>query len=376
MIIIADNKIPYLKGVLEPYARVKYVDGKEISRELVRDADGLIIRTRTQCDKDLLEGSKIKFIATATIGYDHIDTHYCEANDIYWTNAPGCNSGSVYQYMASLIIHLSRKGRFHFSDKTLGIIGGGNVGKKVAHLGRVLGMEVLLNDPPRERREGSEAFVDFKTIIQKADIISLHVPLIYEGSEKTYHLIDRHVLNDLGEDKILINSARGEVVDNYALKQSLIKKKIKTAVLDVWENEPVIDRELLGYVAIGTPHIAGYSRDGKANGTAMSVRALSRFFKLGLEDWYPEDVEKPAQSEIAVNDNALSEVIEKAILFSYDVENDDRDLRREVKDFERLRGDYPVRREFHNYNMNAALLDQQTKVKLQKLGFNIKNEVK
>lgn len=376
MEIIADNKIPYLKGVLEPYAGVKYMDGKEINREVVRDADGLIIRTRTKCDKDLLEGSKVKFIATATIGFDHIDTHYCEANDIYWTNAPGCNSGSVYQYMASVLINLSRQGRFHFSDKTLGIIGVGNVGKKVAHLGQILGMEVLLNDPPRERREGSEEFVDFKTIIQKADIITLHVPLIYEGNEKTYHLIDSHVLNNLGTDKILINSSRGEVVDNYALKQSLITKKIKTAVLDVWENEPGIDRELLRHVAIGTPHIAGYSRDGKANGTAMSVRALSRFFKLGLEDWYPDNVEKPEHSEIRVNDNELIEVMEKAILFTYDVKNDDRDLRGQVKDFEGLRGDYPVRREFHNFMVNAALLDRQTKVKLQKLGFNLKNEEK
>jgi erythronate-4-phosphate dehydrogenase len=353
MKIVCDDKIPYLKGVLEPFCNdVVYISGAKISPTDVKDADALIVRTRTKCDKALLEGSKIKFIATATIGYDHIDIEYCNSHSIKWTNAPGCNSGSVNQYIGSVLAFLTGKYELDPEELTIGVVGVGNVGAKVANLAEKMGFNVLLNDPPREINERSDIFVSLDEIIKKADIITFHVPLIEKGDYKTLHLANEDFFEQVSSNQILIKSSRGEVVDNHALKQALIKKRIKTAVLDVWENEPEIDLELLKLVSIGTPHIAGYSRDGKANGTAMSVNSLSEFFNLPLNNWYPEDIEIP--------ENFLFEIPEElngfeaqryAIRHTYKVENDSKALKKNPSDFERLRGDYPVRREFEVFRV-------------------------
>ncbi|MDP4226747.1 MAG: NAD(P)-dependent oxidoreductase, partial [Bacteroidota bacterium] len=192
MKIIIDDKIPFIKGVLESYGKVEYIAGANISKDDVKDADALIIRTRTHCTKELLEGSKIKFIATATIGFDHIDTAYCEQNGIYWTNAAGCNSSSVQQYMASVLIHLAGKHGLSFKKRTLGVIGVGHVGRKVVKLAEALGFRVVLNDPPLARRIGPCGYISLDGIIREADVITLHVPLTYEGEDKTYHLIDEN----------------------------------------------------------------------------------------------------------------------------------------------------------------------------------------
>ena len=285
---------------------MEYYPGKDITAEKVKDADALIIRTRTTCDEALLTGSKVKFIATATIGFDHIDTVFCDENNIKWTNAPGCNSGSVMQYIASALVQLSNKYNFSFSEKTIGIVGVGNVGSKVARLASLLGMKVLLNDPPRKRKEGKKDFVSLKTIQDKADIISFHVPLNLKGKDKTFHLFDNDFLSKTKDGSIIINSSRGEVVSTDTLKKGLISKKVKAAVIDVWENEPNIDLELLKQVDIATPHIAGYSADGKANGTAMSVQALSRHFNLGLDDWFPENIPSPSKPSFKIDCNELS----------------------------------------------------------------------
>ena len=229
---------------------------------MVKDADALIVRTRTRCDSKLLEGSKVRFIATATIGYDHIDTQWCESHGIRWTNAPGCNSWSVQQYIGSLLVIMSRSLGFRFRDKTIGIVGVGNVGSKVARLAALLGFRVLLCDPPRARREGLGQFITLDEIIERSDIITLHVPLIHDGEDATFHMFDRSRLATMNPGQILINSSRGEVVDGEALKNALVQKKILAASLDVWENEPHIDTELLSLLFTGTPHIAGYSVDG------------------------------------------------------------------------------------------------------------------
>ncbi|MFW6101887.1 MAG: 4-phosphoerythronate dehydrogenase, partial [Bacteroidota bacterium] len=244
MKIVADHKIPYLKGVLEPYAEIVYKPGPEISNDDVKDADALIVRTRTKCDEELLLGSSVKFIATATIGFDHIDQEYCRKKNISWTNAPGCNASSVQQYIASVLAILSDSD-FITGTPTLGIVGVGNVGSKVKKLARILDMNLLLNDPPRERAEGGTHWISFKEVIENADIITLHVPLNYEGEDKTYHMIDSGILEKIKQETILINTSRGEVVDNNALKHGLTNGSINTAILDVWENEPEIDRELL-----------------------------------------------------------------------------------------------------------------------------------
>ncbi len=373
MKIIADNKIPYLKGVFEPYAEVMYKGGAEINSDDVRDADALIIRTRTKCNGSLLDGSSVKFIATATIGYDHIDKEYCKANNIQWVNAPGCNSSSVQQYIASALLWLAVNEGIELKDRTLGVVGVGNVGRKVVRLAEIMGMRVLLNDPPRARKEGDCGFVSLDTIIDECDIISFHVPLNYEGTDKTYHLIDKKLISKLSQKTILINSSRGEVVDNPALKNALIQKNIDGAVLDVWENEPDIDPGLLQLVDIGTPHIAGYSRDGKANGTAMSVQAVSRFFGLGIENWYPEEIEMPKDPEIAIDGKDMDhkQIIYKLVTHTYDIKKDDQALKKNVDDFEKLRGNYPVRREFGSFKVKIKNLDENLISIIRELGFDV-----
>lgn len=373
MKIVADDKIPYLRGALETRAEVHYLPGGEIGNKHLRDADALITRTRTRCNRELLEGTSVKFIATATIGHDHIDADYCRDAGIEWANAPGCNSGSVQQYLASVLVWLSRKHGFSLSDKTLGIVGVGNVGKKVAEMALMLGMKVLLNDPPRQRAEQDECFVSLEKIKKEADIITFHVPLTKEGQDKTWHLCDGAFLSEISHECFIINSSRGSVVDNDVLKQALAKKDIKGAVLDVWENEPGIDTGLLDLVDIGTPHIAGYSRDGKANGTAMSVMAIDRFFKLGIGDWYPCAIEKPGNSVVTINCTGKSDeqIIANALYACYDIAEDDTRLRQSVQSFEALRGDYPVRREYMAYLLKLLNGRDYLKEKMRRFGFEI-----
>ena len=284
MKIVADDKIPFLRGALEPFAEVLYLPGKDISRNVLKDADALITRTRTKCDRSTLEGTKVKFIGTATIGFDHIDTKYCEANGIKWTNAPGCNSSSVCQYISSALLYLANKKHKYLNEMTLGVVGVGNVGSKIAHFASAIGMKVLLNDPPRQREEEGDYFVDLNTVLMESDIITVHVPLTRSGVDATYHLFDVDTIGSMKPSAWLFNSSRGEVVDNNALKKALSEKSISEAVLDVWENEPNIDIDLMNATILSTPHIAGYSADGKAKGTSMIVRSLSEYFDLPLKD--------------------------------------------------------------------------------------------
>lgn len=377
MKIVCDNKIPFLKGVLEPYAEVIYMPGKETTPELVRDADAIITRTRTKCDAALLEGSSVKVIATATIGFDHIDTAWCEAHGIVWKNAPGCNSWSVKQYMGSVLATLARRHGLDLSAMTLGVVGVGNVGSKVAEIASLLGMKVLLNDPPRARREGPDGFVSLDEIVEKSDIITLHVPLTREGGDATWHLFDEARIARLDDRQILMNSSRGPVVDNAALKAALKRHALKGAVLDVWEHEPDIDRELMGLLDIATPHIAGYSADGKANGTTASVRTVAECLGLPLKDWAPSEMPLPAQPlefTLDASGKSLQEVLSEAVLHTYDVLDDDRALRGHPELFEKLRGDYPVRREFTAFSVNLEGGTPEEAEILNKIGFNLMNK--
>ena len=362
MKIVIDNKIPFIRGVFEPFADVVYLPGKETTPEVVRDADALITRTRTACNAALLEGSAVKAIATATIGFDHIDTAWCESRGIWWTNAPGCNSWSVKQYISSVLVSLAHKHSLKFEDLTLGVVGVGNVGSKVAVAARALGMKVLLNDPPRARKEGPEAFVSLDTILEQCDIVTVHVPLEKDGQDATWHLFDSSRLARMRPDQILINSSRGPVVDNAALKECLARQGLRGAVLDVWEGEPDLDPELVGLLDITTPHIAGYSADGKANGTMMSVRAVAERLGLPLKGWKPQEIPAPthglhrgAEAQAFTLDTAgktAQEVLSQAVLYAYDVSADSDALRSDLASFERLRGDYPVRREPKAFTVN------------------------
>lgn len=373
MKVVADDKIPFLKGVLEPFVDVVYKKGADIGTTDLLDADGLIIRTRTKCNEKLLKGSAVKFITTATIGYDHIDTAYCEQNGIFWTNAPGCNSGSVYQYIGSVLSTLAGKYNLDFSEVALGVIGVGNVGRKIVRLGELIGTQVYLNDPPRQRKEGTCGFMSLEGIIRECNIITVHVPLIKDGPDKTYHLVNEEFLKKLNPNTILINSSRGEVVDTAALKKALKEKWIRAAVLDVWEKEPDIDLELLGLVDIATPHIAGYSVDGKANGTAMSVQALSKKLGLPLTRWQPEDLPVPAMPVMHIDceGKTKQQVLTQTILSTYKVLEDDARLRQSVETFEAQRGSYPPRREFHAYSVKLSNAHSGIEKALRGLGFRV-----
>lgn len=350
MRIIIDNKIPYIKGIIENFApykgsnfEVEYIAGGAFTPELVKNADALIIRTRTHCNKELLESSNVKFIATATIGYDHIDTEFCKRQGITWTNAPGCNSSSVAQYIHSALLLLEEEKGLILKDKCIGVVGIGNVGSKVCEVARSLGMRVLMNDLPREKKEGNAAYSDLSTLAKECDIITFHTPLNRDGQYKTYHLADHSFFNSLKRKPIIINSSRGEVVQTEALLNALEKEQISEAIIDVWENEPIINLDLLEKVYLGTPHIAGYSADGKANATRMSLNALCQFF--GIEAQF--DITPPSPKQAIIKAKSLSD----AYLTIYNPSSDSNALKANPNNFEQLRGDYPLRREKEAYSI-------------------------
>lgn len=344
MKVIVDNKIPFIKEAIEKIAdEVVYTPGKDFTPSLVKDADALIIRTRTRCNRGLLEGSKVKFIATATIGFDHIDTEYCREAGITWTNAPGCNSASVAQYLHSSLILLQESKGINLSEATIGIIGVGNVGSKVAKVAQELGMRVLLNDLPREDKEGKQNFSSLQTLAKECNVLTFHVPLYKEGKYRTHHLADTAFFQSLKQKPVIINTSRGEVIETDALLNALETELISDAIIDVWENEPAINLTLLKKVFLGTPHIAGYSADGKANATRMSLDALCRYFNIQAD----YQIIPPAPSQPQITAKTLSD----AYLQIYDPRQDSNALKTHPELFEKLRGDYPLRREKKAYTI-------------------------
>ncbi|MBT8068958.1 MAG: 4-phosphoerythronate dehydrogenase [Gammaproteobacteria bacterium] len=373
MKIIVDNKIPYIEGVFEPYAEVVYLPGHLTTAEAVKDADALVTRTRTLCSEEVLRGSKVKFIATATIGFDHIDIDYCRQAGIEWVNAPGCNAESVNQYMASALFSYAQRKQLALKGKTIGIVGVGQVGSRVAKTGEILGMDVLLNDPPRARREGPSQFVSLQTIRESADIVSFHVPLNMAGVDRTFHMVDTAFLQGLKRQPLIINTCRGEVFETGPVCDARLEGLISGVIVDCWENEPGLNLGFLNLTDYGTAHIAGYSKDGKANGTRSSVRAISRFFGLGIDTWEPGGVERPAKPRIEISGAGLGEqeILARAVLATYEIENDDRLLRGNPQLFEKLRGDYALRREFDSYHVVATGIADSTLEKLRGMGFSV-----
>lgn len=371
--IIADDKIPFLKGVLEPYAKVTYLPGNQINRNSISGTDALLVRTRTKCDHELLSGTPVKFIGTATIGFDHIDTEFCEKNEIKWTNAPGCNSSSVQQYIASALLRISAESEFSLKDKTLGIIGVGNVGSKVQNLANALGMNVILNDPPRARKEREKIFSSLDHLLNESDIITMHVPLNLDGQDKTYHFFDSGTFRKIRKGSWFINSSRGEVVETEALKDALGGEKLVGAVIDVWENEPEIDIPLMHMSFLATPHIAGYSADGKANGVSMIVKDLCESFNIPLTDWYPSEIPPPPVSVLTIDCNGKSneEIVRRAVFHAYNIVEDDVRLRFDPTRFEKERENYPVRREFSCYTIDLRDGNEESRNLLISLGFKV-----
>lgn len=272
MKIIIESHIPYLHGLLEPYAQVEYLEPESITPSAVREADALVVRTRTHCDAHLLDGSNVKLICTATIGFDHIDTAYCEAHDIRWVNAPGCNAQGVADYVAAALHYLDIP-----TNAVIGIVGVGHVGTLVAAMAGRRGNRVLLCDPFRAEKE--PGFVSLETIAAQADVITFHTPLTKGGPHPTYHLANVALLTACKPDALIINAARGGVVDEEALLAAP-----NPCVIDCWEGEPELNPALLGKAALGTFHIAGYTKIGKYNASIASLTAICDYFGLPTID--------------------------------------------------------------------------------------------
>lgn len=336
MKIVIEKNIPFIKGLLEPWAEISYLAPEEINRASMADADALITRTRTRCDKELLEGSRCRFIATATIGTDHIDLDYCKQAGITVANAPGCNAPAVAQYVFASIAEIMNRRDTPAAPEalTLGVVGVGNVGGIVARWGRTLGMNVLCCDPPRAENEGAEGFTDLDTIARQCDVITFHTPLTRSGAHPTFHMADKNFFDKLAKRPVVINSARGPVIDNEALIDAIDRGQVSAAAIDCWEGEPHINRRLLDKAVIATPHIAGYSREGKVRATAMALKALTGFFNL--PDITPEET---------VPAGAAHNVTLPSIAGSYSPAADTTALKTSPDNFEALRNHYALRHE-------------------------------
>ncbi len=347
MYVIVDDKIPYIRETIKALAdRVEFMSGKEMTKERVKDADALIIRTRTHCDRELLEDSHVRFIASATMGFDHIDTDYCEKKGIKWTNCPGCNASSVGQYDRTVLYRMAKDGKLRLKDTVLGIVGVGNAGSAVAREAEKLGLkDILFNDPPRQETgkpgEGTVCaysvlrWSSLKELAECCDVIAFHTPLLYKGEHPTFHLADEAFFRSLRKHPVILNAGRGGVVDEDALLRSMDEGLVSDAVIDTWEKEPSINRELLDRVYMGTPHVAGYSADGKANATRMALEAFCRFFGLKANI----QIHPPVMTEADYWDKEDRE------LWLYDPMKDSERLKSAPGRFEYLRGNYPLRRE-------------------------------
>ena len=341
MKVVCDKDVPFLKGVLEPYGEVVYKKGTEITSDDVRDADALILRTRTRCNAELLEGSSVKLIATATIGTDHVDFEYCNSHGIVVHNAAGCNAGGVMQYVFSALYGVAARKGIKIDGGTLGIVGVGNVGKKVEKMAEYLGFNVLRCDPPRAEAEGPDGFCSLEHLLANSQIVTMHVPL----DDTTRKMADEAFFALMQPGTIFINASRGEVVDEEALKIAM--PKLGATVIDTWNNEPNVDVELVDMVDIATPHIAGYSYQGKQMGTAMAVRAVARHFGIEeLYDFFPED--EPDHEPVLLDLKGKNHgQIAAVFQYNYPILTDDFRFRMEPAKFEKLRSEYQYRREVY-----------------------------
>lgn len=339
--IVADGNIPFMEGVFDPYAEIVFKNGRDICREDLIDADALIIRTRTVCDASLLEGTKVSIIATATIGTDHIDFDYCNSRRIEVHNASGCNAGGVMQYVFSALYGVAAHKGIGLEGKTFGIIGVGNVGKRVEKMAEYLGFNVLRCDPPRAEQEGGDNFCTLEYLLENSDVVSLHTPL----NDSTRLMANEAFFMKMKSGSVFINAARGEIVDERALVDAA--PKFAAIIIDTWNNEPNVNVGLMDVADIATPHIAGYSYQGKMNGTSMAVQAVARRFGIyQLYDFYPTQLPQDVPQKLDLQGKSQGEIA-ATFQYNYPVFTDDFLFRMNPGDFERLRQDYCYRREIY-----------------------------
>ena len=353
MLIVADENIPLIDAFFAGFGEIRRLPGRSIDRAAVAEADVLLVRSVTPVSRELLEGSPVRFVGTCTIGTDHLDLDYFEQAGIHWSSAPGCNARGVVDYVLGSLLTLAEIEGADLTARTYGVVGAGEVGGRLIKVLRGLGWNVLVCDPPRQAAGGGD-YVSLEQIIEQCDVISLHTPLTRTGEQPTWHLLDRQRLEQLKPGTWLINAARGPVVDNAALREVLLDREDLQAVLDVWEAEPQVDVALAELCVLGSPHIAGYSLDGKQRGTAQIYQAFCAFLDqaptVGLDELLP----KPWLAQVTLNAGSdpawAMAMICRGV---YDPRRDDADFRRSLTGsvaeqkvaFDLLRKHYPERRE-------------------------------
>jgi len=381
MKIVMDENVLLGKETFSLIGEVLSVPGRGITPQVVKDADILVVRSVTEVNEELLKNSNLKFVGSATAGIDHVDVEYLESKGMGFSSAPGSNSNSVAEYVIAALLLLDRKGKISLPEMSLGVVGIGNVGSKVVKKAQELGIKVLQNDPPLFRKTKDNVFRELDELMD-CDVITLHIPLSYSGVDKTLNLFDEKRIHKMKQGSVLINTARGKVVEESALKSALGQGDLSGAILDVWAEEPDIDKELLEMVDIGTSHIAGYSYDGKVKGTRMVFDAVCEFFSIDKE-W---KVELPSPEvpyiEKTVNENDnFAEILSEGVFEVYDIKKDDRKLREilnlegleKKKFFDGLRANYHVRREFFNTRLKLDTKDERLKKGFRALGFDVLN---
>ena len=379
MKIVADQAIPFVSRFFSSLGNLVLCDGRRISRSDLLDAEMLVVRTVTRVNRELLEGTSVRIVATATSGYDHVDLHYLRERGIHFAHALGCNARSVAEYVLSSLFVLADQKQLNLTELTVGIIGCGQVGSCLYDFLQTLGIRCLLNDPPLQQQGSNLPFCRLEDVLG-ADIISLHVPLIKSGPWPTWHLLNRERLASINKEAVLINASRGGVIDEAALEDFIKGAPQSSVVLDVWENEPDINQSLLQKTLISTPHIAGYSTDAKLRGTLAVFKQVCQFLNKPFNNSILPELPEPETSRIDLTGfDKTIDAIQMAVLASYDVRTDSGALKQslDVKQenkadyFADLRNNYAVRREFTAMTVllagSSAPLNQQ----LRKLGFKV-----
>jgi len=377
MRILADENIPYVREAFSSLGDVETVAGRGMDPGLVRDADLLLVRSITKVNAALLAESSVRFVGTATIGEDHIDKEYLSKRGIAFASAPGCNANSVGQYITAALLELAAQFALDLGRMTLGIVGVGNVGSNVVAKATVLGMTCVLNDPPLQRKTGDPKYRSIEKALA-CDVLTLHVPLTKAGPDATHHLAGDGFVRKMKPGAILVNTSRGPVAEGAALKRALADGHLRACVLDVWEGEPDVDMGLLEQVFIGTPHIAGYSLDGKVNGTRMIYEAACRFLEM-TPTWDPAPLLPAPDCPRVDVDATAPDSLRTAVRSVYDIMWDDAAMRRLLtlspeerpKEFDRLRKEYPRRREFFNTQASVTPANPGLEGQLEGLGFRV-----
>jgi erythronate-4-phosphate dehydrogenase len=380
MIVAADGDIPYIREALAGAGEVRLFAGRTVRPADVREADAIIVRTITRVDAGLLEGSKVRFVGTASAGMDHLEQDYLAAHGTQVASAAGANANSVAEYVVAALLLTGKRRGWTLAEKSIAVVGVGHVGRLVAKNAAALGMEVLLCDPPLRESTGEAKYRDLDEVLG-ADILTLHVPLTTGGKYATRHMIDRKVLKRLSPGRIVVNSARGDVVSGRDLKQALREQWIEGAILDVWEDEPAIDRELLDLVDVGTAHIAGFSLDGKVRGTGLMIEALGRHWNIPMS-WDRSGIFPPPRRLFPEKGARGQDAVRSIVLQAYDILKDDANLRavqglpenEAAGLFDRLRNRYDLRPEFSHFIVDTggeAGLDSTCRA----LGFEVANPI-